>query len=241
MKNNTFNLRKSYLRSFHTALLIFLFLSISFLRLYGTSFKTSNPVILDPTLINGKQYVFNVFQVEGHQFLGNENFIKGTLTLKGETYHNLDLRYDIYNQELTLRFTNQFESQKIIIVSNAWLTGFTMGDKKFELIDDENGTKRIYQTLGTGNVRVIYSWKKDLRLNTSNGLYSFTRPFRGSYILIDDIKHQYLTNRGFAKVFGENISPMVKKYLRQNRIKVAKADDLVIEELINYCNSIQAK
>jgi hypothetical protein len=216
-----------------------LFFSSSFFPLFGSSNIISNPKTLDPTIINGKQYVFNVFHVEGHQFLENDNFINGTLTIKGETYENLELRYDIYNQELTLRFTNQFESQKIIVVSDAWLTSFTMGDKKFELTADESGVKRIYQTLGKGNTRVIYTWKKDLRLNTSNGLYSFTRPFRNSYILIDDFKHQYHTNRGFAKAFGKDISPIVKKYLRQNRIKVAKADDIVIEELINYCNSIQ--
>jgi len=239
MKINFIRFLKKLKYSFPFVSLYLLAISSQAFAKFGNSNETSNPIYLDPVVINGKQYVFHVMNVEGHQFLGTGNFEKGSLTIKGEIYENQNLRYDIYNQQLTLQFTNQFESKKIIVISDAWLTHFSMGNKNFEVVSEVNGDKKIYQTFGKDNIKVLYAWRKDLMLNTSKGHYNFTQPYRNLYVLINDVKHQYKRNRSFINAFPKDISPLIKKYLKQNRIKVSKANDIVVEGLVNYCNSIQ--
>jgi hypothetical protein len=209
----------------------------------------SNPIdvhknSLDPTLINGKLYSFTLPpKVEGHQYLWSNEFATGSITLKEQVYENQLLRYDIYNQLLTLKFTNQFGSEKIIVVSDAWLSNFTMGNKTFALVTMNDGKKRICQTIGRGDARVLYVWKKQLKLDGTSGQnqYRFSKPLREKYLQINGINYSYRWNKSFARSFGENHSSEILKYIRHHKIKVNKASDSEMETLMDFCNSIIVK
>lgn len=199
--------------------------------------------ILDPTIINGKQYIFYVPKITGHQFLSTVDFSTGSITVKGVQYENQLLRYDIYNQQLTLKFINQFKAENIIIVSDAWLTNFILNDKKFEVIKGIDKSVKFFQTLGHGDIKLMYAWKKHLMLDATSGQkkYHFTDPIREAYLYRNGEFYKFKGNRSFAKYFGDDLSPVILKHIRQNNIRVKKASDSVMEALIDFCNSIRTK
>lgn len=219
--------------------LLFAFMYIA--STFNSSATPPHYVALDPTLVNGKQYTFQLpNDVQGHQYLWSNIFFKGSVFSKGQQYDNQLLRYDIYNQQVTLKFVDQFGSEKIIILSDAWLNGFTLDEKKFEFITALGEQKKVFQTIGSENLRVLYFWKKQMKLDGTSGksFYRFTDPQRECYIQIGEKVYPYKRNRSFASAFGKGKDQVVANHLRKNRIKVSRANDLQMEELVKYCNSI---
>jgi hypothetical protein len=232
--------QKKYLLRFCGLALLVLIVSQPFTITTSFAIPPSSS-LLDPTLINGKQYTFQLPQgVKGHQFLWTNDFVLGSVVAKEQIYNQQLLRYDIYNQQITLKFVNQFGSEKIIVLSDAWLTNFALGETSFEVIAMDNEGKKIFQTIGQREVRVLYAWKKQMKLNGSSGksYYLFTEPQRDCYIQKSGEIIPYKWNRSFARAFGKNNYSQIIKYLRKNKISVRKASDKEMEELLNFCNSI---
>lgn len=215
-------------------------LLLSFTVAFGKSVNFTPPVLqtLDPTLINGRLYTFNYSHANGNQFLSDQDFTIGTITIKGKTYSNQLLKFDIYNQLLLLKFYNQFESEKVIIVSDAWLSDFTIGNMVFKVLNSNDGKKRIVQIYESDGINIMFEWKKELKLDATSGEYRFTKPINDGYIIIGEKEYLFKSNRSFSKIFGKDKSQTVAKFLRKNRIKVNKASDTQFRQLLEYCNTI---
>jgi len=55
-------------------------------------------------LYNGRVW-YNLFSgVEENQFLFSEEFLIGSVTMRGRTYPNLQIRYDIYKDEILIQY-----------------------------------------------------------------------------------------------------------------------------------------
>ena len=76
----------------------------------------------DHLLYNGKVYSFYPLPgTGGTQYLFDTFDSLGSITVRGVTYTNISLNYDIYNQLLILKYKNAFGSQSMIEISYAWL------------------------------------------------------------------------------------------------------------------------
>lgn len=194
----------------------------------------------DPLLYNGRAYYFYLPGTGGTQYL-YENFdTQGTVTLRGVTYSGLNINYDIYNQQLILKYKDAIGSSKLIEVSLAWLESFTLGGFHFEFIDEGNSTRRIYQVLGSGNKKILYSYRKDLLLHTQtiSGLYYFSKPIKEKYVFVDNRIVKFSNNKGFISAFSPTQQVILKKYMRKQNINVKKANDFILTDLINYCKTL---
>jgi len=193
---------------------------------------------LDPVLYNGIIYA-SVYpkNVKGDQYYSSSNFIRGEATIRGIKYTNLDLNYDIYKQELLLKYLNPNNTYNIIMVSKAWLESFSIGNINFGFYSTPEIPRRIYQVLGNYSIRLLYYNKKILQLNNAVGSSSFYfLPVKELFVFMDNSILKFHNNRSFIHLFAPEKQPIIKKYLRKNRIKVSKAPDNVMEELINFCS-----
>ncbi len=195
---------------------------------------------LDPILYNGKLYkYYSQKNIIGNQYLNNELFIQGEVTIRGNKFNNLSLNYDIFNQQLLLKYSDLNGSINTILISKAWLEEFSIGNSKFKLCTMNNFPERIYQVIGNDSIQVYYYIKKVLNLNNAPGSSNYAYVINKSFFLfINKSLHQYNSNRGFIKIFDKTIQPQIKKYLRSNKVKVTSASDNIMEQLVNYCNSI---
>jgi hypothetical protein len=196
---------------------------------------------LNQTLCNGKKY--NYFLppgTKGHQYLLSPDYFTGTVTLKGKCFWDVALNYDILNQQLLLQYEVEPGAWNIIEVSKAWLSGFSLGNRNFELLDLQQAPC-FYQVLGEGPVRILYYWRKNLKLEVAIGSsdYIFSPPIRDSYVLINGQLRQYRSKRSLISIFGPDHRQEIKNYLRRNKIKVNKSSDQKMAELINFIGNIR--
>lgn len=198
----------------------------------------------DPLLVNGRYYsFFPPPKTDGNQYLADSRFEQGSLTIRGETFSNLMLNYDIYNQHLLLAFRNNAGADNLIIISDAWLEKFSIRGKDFELISFQDTVKRIMQVIGSGPDRIGYLWKKNLEPDSfhSARYYSFSLPKKEMLYLFGDQIIRFSNNRTFYAALDDRKRKAVREYLEMHRINVRKAADRTMADVMDFCNSQNTK
>ena len=194
----------------------------------------------DPLLYNGMAYYYYAPpHTTGTQYLLTQFDTDGTITLRGITYSHLALNFDIFNQQLVLKYTNSIGSPALIQVSFAWLEAFEIEGLHFEIIASADSTKEIYQVLGAGSSKILYSQNKKLLIENfkSTDRY-FSRIQRLMYVYNGTGKIKYNNNRTFVAAFAQAQRDLIRKYIRKHNLMVQKATDQQMTELINYCNTL---
>ncbi len=146
--------KRSRLKGIMCSLLLIILFSISGTLISQNAVKVLDRVYgLDQTLYNGKKYNYSVpSSTKGHQYLISPDYIAGSVTLRGKCYQDINLNYDIFNQQLLLQYEDEKGVLNIIEVSKAWLKSFRRGNLNFEFLSLEK-EPRFYQVLGEGQVR----------------------------------------------------------------------------------------
>jgi len=223
-------------------LLLLLMSVISITAVAQATSDNHDPVYgFDPFLYNGRIYYFYPPPgTSGTQYLLEEFDPHGTLTVRGITYSNLTLNYDIYNQQLIMKYQNSLGSPSLVAISDAWLDSFTLGDKYFEIISEASNGKRIYQVLGNGNEKVMYYQNREMLIDNAKSYknYYFSDIRMKKYLFIEGNLTSFNTNRNFVKAFKPAVQDLIMKYIRKNRIDVKKANSIIMTDLINYCNTL---
>jgi hypothetical protein len=207
----------------------------------ATTYNPDKVYGYDPLLYNGRIYAFfPPAGTGGTQYLYDKFDTTGSITLRGITYSNLALNYDIYNQQLILKYKNALGTSDLIQISAAWLEKFEVGGRQFKFETITDTTRRIYQVIGIGASKVLYNYKKELLLDTRLGSidHYFPDAIREMYVTTDGRMAKFKNNRSFVTAFSQPMQSPIKKYLRKNKIKVKKVKDNVMTELINFCNTL---
>jgi hypothetical protein len=204
----------------------------------GTPYDIYGP---DPLLYNGRFYTFFLRQgTIGNPFLTDESFINGAVMLRGVEYTGLDLNYDVYNQQLVLRYSNNLGAKSLITLSDAWLESFTINEKKFKTIIFSDTTKKIFQVIGSGPLYLLDYHSKTMMLDNqmASGNYKFVaaKPLR--YLQMGDRLLSYKGNRRFISLFTEGKQASVRKYIREHNIQLRKMPLEQLDGLINFCNTL---
>lgn len=195
---------------------------------------------LDPLLYNGKKYSYFLPPgTGGHQFIFSPEFITGDVTIKGKNFDGIALNYDLFNQQLLLQYADETGAFNIIVVSNAWLESFSLGDMKFEYLSFKEGP-RYYQVLGDGPYHILYYRRKDLKLDVAYGgsIHTFTPPVKSQFVLIEGHLQPFTNKRSFIDIFDPGLKPQIKSYFRINKIRLKKASDKTMADLINYIGNL---
>lgn len=222
-------------------LLLLIALGINVLEAQQINNNFDSKYGLDPILYNGKDYTFFVSSsIEGHQFFESKEFSEGSLTIKGNEYKNLNLNYDIYNQQILLKYENINGVLNIIEISKAWLKSFRINGFYFELKTTKDNSSQIFQVIGNDNVKMLIKWQKSMKLETGtvSAHYSFTKPNRKIFLQIDSELYQVKSKRALLKLFNEMEQISIKKYLKKHKIKLKKASIQQMKKFISFCNTI---
>jgi hypothetical protein len=194
----------------------------------------------DQVLVNGFLYEDKYVKKIGHQFLLQDQLYNGTLVYRGEVYKGIEMKYDIYDQQLVLNIKNN-NSIEWIVPHNDFISAFSLGDIFFSKYNF-GGVTRFYQLVNdTGKVKCLYYWFKQ-KYDSTNIIYmgfsEFTDSEKENYLLLDGSLKKFKNNRSFTELFPNEIKARVRGYIRNNHINVAKSSDEKIKELLTYCNSL---
>lgn len=196
---------------------------------------------LDQLLYNGKQYTYFLPPgTGGHQFLFSPDYFVGEVTINGKSFEGITLNYDIFNQQLLLRYANESGAFNIIEISKAWLESFRLGDKDFQYLTFDDGP-RFYQVLGDGPLFILYYWRKELELDASHGatFFTFSPSLKNQYVLAGDKLLPFRNKRSLISLFDPGHKQEIRNYIHRKKIKLKEASDQAMTELINYIGNLE--
>jgi len=193
----------------------------------------------DQTLLNGIFYQYPYRNAKGHPFFYENRFYHGNLVFKNILYKNLELKFDIFNQQLILNYIFNVNQTQLILPTE-FISSFNIEGKQFKTVHLKEMGIAIYQVLGLNDsIQCLYQWSKQRIESDHLGqilLYKFSFEKRRTFLFIDGELHRYIGNRSFLKVFPENNRQQIKKYLKSNKIEVRNSNDNIIETLMEYCS-----
>ena len=161
------------------------------------------------------------------------------MVIRGKGVQGIFLNYDIFNQKLLLQYADETGAIQIIEVSEAWLESFSLGPVNFKYITHKNES-RIYQVLGDGPLHILYYWRKNLKLSNSAVAadYTFSLPIRTTFVMIEGEPIPYGSKGSFIKLFDPVHKDEIKDYIHVNGIKLKKAPDQVMTDLIHFISNL---
>jgi hypothetical protein len=193
---------------------------------------------LDQKLISGVQYYNKYPRALGNEFLGSVEFDRGRLVINGVEYNHVDIRYDVYNQQINLQFKYNTTAINTVIIEKDKIDEFELRGMQFRKCYFPQTDTSFFQIVAEGKISCLYYWYKNLTFQTSlRNVYEFSEPRKKAFLLIDSVLYRYNGKLSFIKLYPETRS-VVRKYIRQNQIRLRDAPDPIIKNLIDYCNSL---
>jgi hypothetical protein len=126
---------------------------------YRKTFSYSADTLTDnQTLINGRIWKNYYYMIQGSQFLFSNNFLSGSVTIKAHSFSNIDLKYDVYNDEILM----PLDSGKILQINKELVDSFSISfqDRTYHFIRlPEDSLSGI-----SGYVNVIYKGKSAIEV-----------------------------------------------------------------------------
>lgn len=193
----------------------------------------------DQFLVNGVRYYNTHTGCTGHKFFGNNEYTRGKLILENKKYHDVFLKYNLYDQQLILQHLYKRQIYYEIILSNSRIREFELEEKLFRKCYFPCTDTLFFQVLEEGDLACYYHWSKVL-IPTKTETYwqgEFSGQKRTSYLLKQSTLYEFKGARSFARVFGEDKS-LVLKYIRKRKIRIKKTEDAEMMNLIRECNRI---
>jgi hypothetical protein len=194
---------------------------------------------LDQDLVNGLQYYNRHMFSTGDPYFHNNQFKKGSITIKGKIFYNVKLKFDIYSQNVELEYENISGGRNQVITIFDQVDAFTLGDFQFQKLIIEEGDEKYYQVISTACFTVYVFWEKGLL------------PLNGSTTHVEkftDAKHSYLldlageltpfnSRKDFSECFPEEDQKEIKRLLSRNQFKFRTAQvDQIVRNVEWVCN-----
>ena len=192
----------------------------------------------DQKLYSGARYYNVHLKSSGHKFLGEDLYQQGKLVIDNRLYDSVQLKYDVFTQQVLLLFEKPGYGTDEIIVNNLRLEEFHLGEKVFKKRFFPETDTLFFQVFEEKYLTILYHFQKEIIMRTTyRNALEFTQSKRRSYVSIPSGLYNFNSTRSFIKLFPEHRSEL-KAYKREHKIQIRWASDNQIRELIEYCNQI---
>jgi hypothetical protein len=171
---------------------------------------------------------------EKHKFFLSPNFLKGSITYNGQSYYNIDLKYDVYEDMLLAKIKNKTGGDVILQLMKGKVTAFDLNNHHFiNLVHKEMELEvysGFYEILEANNTFVFYKKnekiKKD-RLDKSTVYSEFNT--KDSYLLhYNESYYSIKSKRNIIQVFP-GLKKEINVFHNSNEVLlVSKKDDYMI-------------
>jgi len=223
---------------------------ISFLLLVVIDSTTPGLILADITvnqqnnsdklaLLNGRIWRNKYSRVTGDQFFLGNIFFKGSVSFNGRKFDNLDLKYDIHNDELIL----SIESYPVIMMNKEMVDSFSiaLGNRIYRVINAGTDTSNVLR----GYVNVLYNGPSVLYVKYAKMIQPLGDD--GKYDQFYQRQQAYLKKgtetvplEGKRNLINqlEDKKSEIRDYLRKNRIKITKQDPYTYIPVLEYYDSL---
>lgn len=193
---------------------------------------------LNDLLVNGVLYINLHYNATGYPFMGENTFRRGSVMVKDRNFSPVELKYDIFNQQLVLKMINSFGGESQIVLRREFVHQFTLqGGYSFEWIDSDQLSASFYQVFGDKGFRWLIKYTKYLKIpqGTQTNHYAYTKAYRKYYFERNGKVFDIRNRKAIKKHFPEKKKEL-KKYFRAHRGSFSAISN---EDFINLLNILK--
>lgn len=206
--------------------------------IYPAALQQDNPD--KKSLLNGRIWHNKYSNTLNDQFFLANSFLMGSVTFNGKRFNDLDLQYDIANDELIL----SIDSYPVIIMNKEMVDSFSLayGTRTYHMVNFGNDTSAAIR----GYANVLYNGPSALYVKYAKIFYPLG--VDGRYNIFVQEQRAYLKKlaeivpvKGKRQLFYllEDKKKEIRLYLRSNRLKILKNDPGTFVPVLKYYDSIR--
>jgi hypothetical protein len=192
---------------------------------FNESLKISvnDTLIENQILYNGKVWRNLYFKIKEDQFFLSNDYITGSITITGKTYKNLEIRYDIYNDEI-ITPTNL---GSVVQVNKEMVDSFSLklSNTTYRFInyraDSLKGISGYVNLLYKGKCQLYVKYRKEIKLLAVDRKYDKFSQLQRVYLVKDGIAYQVNSRQNLLNLFGDD-KHRVKEFIKINRLGISK-------------------
>jgi len=192
--------------------------------------------IENTNLFNGVEYLDeNRTTRENHKFFKLPEFFIGTITYDGQSYSNIEMKYNIYDDKLIARLKAQDGSQYIVQLLNEKVKHFEIDNQLFVWVNGNTSEDKITngfyeRVLLNENFTLLkkHKKKKVKKLNKQNAFYEFIDT-RSKHLIQKDGKFLTISSKNdLMNLFPEQKKALKEFYSNTPSIRRLNSDALIL-------------
>lgn len=191
---------------------------------------------LDQDLYSGTQYFQRYTMYKGHPYFPENSFYDGSISLHGETYDGVRLKYDIYSQQVVLEYTDFENRYNQLIIDSTRIDSFCLNGYSFKKITMPDGIPLLYQVFESDPVAAYVHWNKTAITYSSDLQYThrFSKT-AGTFNFRYGGQIRTVNNRkSLISVFPDYLSRPLRKYFRKEKLSFREAEPEDLQHLIQF-------
>lgn len=200
---------------------------------------------IDDILVNGSLYFPKHPLAQGNPYLISDEWNKGSIYIKGKTYDDIELKYDLALDKLILRTKLINDKIPKVLLNNELVDSFKIGNQFFintKWIDQNLQIEGFAELIYNNDIVFFIKFRKEYiaQFSENNQYGKYSQIQFGRYLWKDGVVTKVSTRKSLLRYFEEN-KKEIKKYLRKHHIKYKKANSKQLFDLINYCNELSSE
>jgi hypothetical protein len=194
---------------------------------------------LDQILYNGRIWRNLYSGIRGDQFLFSSDFQQGSVNIGNKIFIDVELRYDIYNDELHIR-----TDQNIILQMNKEMVdAFTIrfNSRTYDFIKQREGSaneKHGYlNILYNGRLKLYVKYRKEILLLAVDNKYDLFTQMHRIYLEKDDEMHPVRKKKDIIDLFSDE-KQKIRSFMKNNKVTVSRKDPDSFVRLVEFCDNL---
>ncbi len=191
-------------------------------------------------LYNGRVWENLYYMVKEDQFLFSKVFLPGSLTIRGKTFTNVSIMYDIYKDEIL----TPISPRGILQLNKEMVDSFSLRfqNKSYLFIrmpeDSLKGLKGYLNVIYKGKTALYIKYEKKIEKLGDEGKYDKFYQVRQIYLVKDNRINLITSKRDLINVLNED-KELIKDFIKKNKLTVSKENPESYIPVIRYFDTIK--
>lgn len=224
--------------SYHLGIIFFL-ISLPFSLSGNTDTLLTRTGGEKDALLNGRIWWNRNSKVSGDPHFISDSYLKGSVTFNGQSFDNLDLKYDIFSDELVYRP----ESHPVIFLNKEMVDSFELnpGLRKYFFynagINPRSGPAGYVNLLYSGPTSLLVKYVKKIQPLADQGIYDLFLQVHRIFVIKDTVITSIDSRKQLFGLF-EDRKKDVREYVKNHHLRLTLKEPGSLVPVLEFYDSL---
>jgi hypothetical protein len=195
-------------------------------------------------LLNGRIWWNRHAKVTGDPFFNSDSYLKGSVVFNGQRFGNLDIKYDIYSDELVYKP----ESHPVILLNKEMVDSFKVsafdaskGFREYRFVnagtDSPGGPSGYVNLLYDGPTSLVVKYAKKIQPLADQGIYDLFHQELKIFIRKDSTLIPVTGRKTLFSLLGDK-KKEVREYRKKHRLRISMKEPDSLVPVLEFYDSL---